>query len=451
MYSRSFILFAILIVPGCLSQGNEAFAQTDGCADGYVWREAFAGDRVCVGKETRELVADENQNAERHRKRDGGEECDPGFVWRMAGSQDHVCVTQLERDQAQQDNNLASGRTGSALATGTPPVERPGLGVNARTPPRKPGCFKYQNGEWQETPCTSEEYVRRNFPPPIPPYSIKSNQRILIFSKPSFPYRMPLRVASVRLSHLSDPSVATLTDSLAGKDAFSIQVNTNFFPLNNGDTGWVQFVLQSQPNKNDQLCVWRWDVTTQNYYTPTCTTVPKERFVFGPGNPYPAGGQQTTFVGIGADIGETSEVAGILDDTQSDGVTRLTAWAYVPWAPFTAYAVTTLDTVGLRGRWTEISGDILGLGNGSQANFTRTKLKNEIEASSCVFGQCPDASLGTLEKYASSSLQGVTAETSNLNSYYDFNPHTPVLTCAQQTCTLDYSEGPFFRRYIVKE
>jgi hypothetical protein len=36
MYSRSFILFAILIVPGCLSQGNEAFAQTDGCADGYV-------------------------------------------------------------------------------------------------------------------------------------------------------------------------------------------------------------------------------------------------------------------------------------------------------------------------------------------------------------------------------------------------------------------------------
>jgi hypothetical protein len=160
---------------------------------------------------------------------------------------------------------------------------------------------------------------------------------------------------------------------------------------------------------------------------------------------------KTTFVGIGADIGETSEVAGILDDTQPDGVTRLTAWAYVPWAPFTAYAVTTLDTVGLRGRWTEISGDILGLGNGSQANFTRTKLKNEIEASSCVFGQCPDASLGTLEKYASSSLQGVTAETSNLNSYYDFNPHTPVLTCAQQTCTLDYSEGPFFRRYIVKE
>jgi hypothetical protein len=447
MHSRSFILFAILIVPGCLSRGNEAFAQTDACADGYVWREAFADDHVCVGKETRELVADENQNAERHRKKDRGEECEPGFVWRMAGSEDHVCVTQLERDQAQQDNNLANGRTASAVATGKPPVERPGLGANARTPPRRPGCFKYQNGEWQETPCLSEEYVRQNFPPPTPQYSIRSNQRLLV--RPSiFPYRMPLRIGSIRLSHLSDPSVATLTDSSFGKDAFSIQVNTNFFPANNGNTGWVQFVLQSKPNNNDALCVWLIDVTTQNY-TPICTTVPKQRFVFGPGDPYPTGGHQTTFVGIGAEIGETSEVAGILDDTQPDGVTRLTAWAYVPWAPFTAYAVTTNDTVGLRGRWTEISGDILGLGNGSQANFTGTKLKNELEASACLYGQCPDASLSTLERYASSSVQAVTAETNNLNSYYDFNPHTPVLTCAQQTCTLDYSAGPFFRRYIV--
>jgi hypothetical protein len=439
-----FTVVSLLAFVG-LALSNEAFAQTDACAEGYVWREAFAADRVCAAKERRDLVADENRNAEKTGK---GDECEPGYVWRMAGPQDHVCVTQIERDQAQQDNSLATSRSAAFVATRKPSEI---LGVRARTPPRKAGCFKYENDEWRETECLSEEYIRRNFPPPALQYSIKSNPQFIFSPRlEPFLYTMPIRVGSVKISHLSDPAVATVTDTLAGKDAFSIQVNTNLFPQSSGNTGWVQFVLQSRPGIPDGLCVWLVDVTvarrTANAagYTPICTSVPKQRFVWGPGA---SASHQTTFVGIGAEINETSEVAGLVDDTQSDGVTRLTAWAYVPWAPFTAFAVTTNDTIGLRGRWTEMSGDIIGFGNGSRADFTRTKLRNVLEATSCIFNECPNVErLGTLQKYTTSSVQNVTAESNNLASYYDFELHTPVFSCAQETCTLDYSTGPLSLR-----
>jgi hypothetical protein len=440
----------------CLALSNEAFAQTDACAEGYVWREAFAGDHVCVVKERRDLVAVENRNAEKTRQKGGGDDCVPGYVWRMAGPQDHVCVTQIERDQAQRDNNLATSRTAAFVAPKKPSSEIPGVGANVRTPPRKAGCFKYENDEWKEIECLSEEYIRKNFPPPAPQYSIKSNPQFIFGPQlEPFLYTMPIRVASLKISHLSDPAVATVTDSLAGDDAFSIQVNTNFFPKNDGSTGWVQFVLQSRPGVNsDALCVWLVNVTlalaSNNTlgYTPICIPVPKQRNVWGPGA---SAWHHTTFVGIGAEINETSEVAGLVDDTQADGVTRLTAWAYVPWAPFQAFAVTTDDTIGtieLRGRWTEVSGDIIGLGNGSQAKFTRTKLRNVLEASPCIFNQCPNERLGTLQKYAGSSVQNVTAESNDLTSYYDFGDHTPVFSCAQETCTLDYSTGPFSLKLI---
>ena len=456
MHKATGLTVVSLLAFVCLAPSNKAFAQTDACAEGYVWREAFAGDHVCVVKERRDLVAVENRNAEKTRIKGGGEDCVPGYVWRMAGPQDHVCVTQIERDQAQQDNSLATSRSAAFAATRKPSSEIPGVGANMRTPPRKAGCFKYEKGEWKETECLSEEYIKRNFPPPAPQYSIKSNPQF-IFGPQSEPflYTMPIRFGSLKISHLSDPAVATVTDSLAGDDAFSIQINTNLFPKGDGSTAWVQFVLQSRPGFNsDALCVWLVNISLAQAsgnllgYTPVCTAVPKQRNVWGPGA---SAWHQTTFVGIGADINETSEVAGLVDDTQADGVTRLTAWAHVPWAPSgEAYAVTADDTwgsivTGLRGRWTEMSGDIIGLGGGSQANFTRTKLRNVLEASPCISNECPNVEqLGTFEKYAGSSVQIVTAETNNLTSTYDFDDHTPIFSCpSHETCTLDYSTGPF--------
>src|SRR5262245_43381625 len=80
-----------------------AFAQSDECADGFVWREAFPDDHVCVIPEVRERVKEQNRNAGQYTTQ-GGAECTPGYVFRMAGPRDQVCVTEDERDQAQQDN-----------------------------------------------------------------------------------------------------------------------------------------------------------------------------------------------------------------------------------------------------------------------------------------------------------------------------------------------------------
>ena len=77
------------------------------CRQGFVWRDAFAGDVVCVTPQTRiEAAAD---NAATGRIRDDGR-CFQGFVWRDAGPNDHVCVTPWTRSEAAADNSQNHSR-----------------------------------------------------------------------------------------------------------------------------------------------------------------------------------------------------------------------------------------------------------------------------------------------------------------------------------------------------
>jgi hypothetical protein len=84
------------------------------CLEGYVWREAVAGDHVCVTPETRDQTAEDNRLAESRRSPTGGDfgpdTCLEGYVWREAVAGDHVCVTPETRDQTAEDNRLADGR-----------------------------------------------------------------------------------------------------------------------------------------------------------------------------------------------------------------------------------------------------------------------------------------------------------------------------------------------------
>jgi hypothetical protein len=86
----------------------------DACADGYVWREAFDGDHVCVTPATRDQVRQDNAAADERRDPNGGpygpDTCLSGYVWRGANDQDHVCVTPAIRDQTARDNQQAAGR-----------------------------------------------------------------------------------------------------------------------------------------------------------------------------------------------------------------------------------------------------------------------------------------------------------------------------------------------------
>ncbi|HLH23643.1 MAG TPA: hypothetical protein VK066_14070 [Chloroflexota bacterium] len=101
----------------------------DTCVSGYVWREAFEGDHVCVTPETRRQAAADNAAAASRREPNGGaygpDTCRQGFVWRAARPEDHVCVTPERRDQTANDNAQASQRR--VLGESTPSFTRPSI------------------------------------------------------------------------------------------------------------------------------------------------------------------------------------------------------------------------------------------------------------------------------------------------------------------------------------
>jgi hypothetical protein len=102
----------------------------DTCLPGFVWREAFPGDHVCVTGATRTEAASDNALASQRRSPTGGpfgpDTCLPGFVWREASPADHVCVTGATRTQAASDNAQAAARRDPQCAAGpsdaSPPV-----------------------------------------------------------------------------------------------------------------------------------------------------------------------------------------------------------------------------------------------------------------------------------------------------------------------------------------
>jgi flagellar biosynthesis GTPase FlhF len=103
--------------------GIEAFATarpTDAfaCQPGFVWREAWEGDRVCVTPETQKRTASDNAKAPHTREPTGGAHgpntCKAGYVWREARRGDVVCVAPAVREQAQADNAAAASRRATA-------------------------------------------------------------------------------------------------------------------------------------------------------------------------------------------------------------------------------------------------------------------------------------------------------------------------------------------------
>ncbi|UUU26926.1 hypothetical protein [Streptomyces sp. DSM 40750] len=81
------------------------------CKQGFVWREAFSGDLVCVDPRVREETRRENELGPSRRQPGGGpfgpDTCEQGFVWREARPSDRVCVPPFSRDRARSDNASA--------------------------------------------------------------------------------------------------------------------------------------------------------------------------------------------------------------------------------------------------------------------------------------------------------------------------------------------------------
>jgi hypothetical protein len=116
------------------------------CKPGFVWREAFTGDAVCVTPQTRTQAAADNAQAAARREPNGGawgpNTCKPGFVWRVARPEDLVCVTPETRSQTAADNAQASAR--SVPGPTVPSFSRPSLSTQ---PIVKAGSTMQVNGQ----------------------------------------------------------------------------------------------------------------------------------------------------------------------------------------------------------------------------------------------------------------------------------------------------------------
>src|SRR3569833_409914 len=75
---------------------------------GYVWREAYNGDHVCVNPTIRSEAAADNAAASSRVQPGGGpfgrDTCKQGFVWREARASDHVCVPPATRTRTAREN-----------------------------------------------------------------------------------------------------------------------------------------------------------------------------------------------------------------------------------------------------------------------------------------------------------------------------------------------------------
>ncbi|WP_053712778.1 hypothetical protein [Streptomyces sp. XY413] len=67
---------------------------TNQCQSGYVYRDSYEGDGVCVTPEERDKWHKFNPN-----RQPGTNQCKSGYVWRDAWDGDDTCVTPKERDK----------------------------------------------------------------------------------------------------------------------------------------------------------------------------------------------------------------------------------------------------------------------------------------------------------------------------------------------------------------
>jgi hypothetical protein len=126
------VVGSIFLTMPILPQVVYAFSAT--CLEGYVWRQAFPNDYVCVTPQVQAQAANDNRLAAARRQPGGGafgpDTCRQGYVWREARPEDHVCVTPETRAQTASDTAQAAQRRASARVA--PPLGQAGSGLAGR-------------------------------------------------------------------------------------------------------------------------------------------------------------------------------------------------------------------------------------------------------------------------------------------------------------------------------
>ncbi|MFH7595378.1 hypothetical protein WDV06_09770 [Streptomyces racemochromogenes] len=76
------------------------------CPSGYVWRDGYDGDALCVTPAERDRVHAQNPNRQPGGGVYGPATCKPGYVWREKWTGDTLCVTPAERARARWQGQL---------------------------------------------------------------------------------------------------------------------------------------------------------------------------------------------------------------------------------------------------------------------------------------------------------------------------------------------------------
>ncbi|MHA6779885.1 hypothetical protein ACVGOW_02640 [Pseudonocardia saturnea] len=116
------VLAALAMAVGVMAFGTQQAqaAQPFGpntCASGFVWREAFAGDLVCVTPQARTTARNENAAGPANTA-PGSQFCRSGFVWREARPSDLVCVVPAARSRVYTENYNAAVNLANPAAIG---------------------------------------------------------------------------------------------------------------------------------------------------------------------------------------------------------------------------------------------------------------------------------------------------------------------------------------------
>ncbi len=149
------------------------------------------------------------------------------------------------------------------------------------------------------------------------------------------------------------------SDSRCGNNAWSVQLNTNYFTGSNNQQDWIQFVFQ-----NNFHCWWGWHYSWFSIWTNDLSTCQYNRHT----------------ISVPVFTLTSSSIIGIVGWVNSK-CNLLSASLYLCTSVgnLNVYTVSEKDPYGLSGNWSTVDGTILGIGGRSTANFVSpTCLKTQV-------------------------------------------------------------------------
>jgi hypothetical protein len=304
--------------------------------------------------------------------------------------------------------------------------------------PKEMGCHEVTaTGQLKTVDCLTPEEIGK-YPPPAPCTGADGDAACGMQSVlSSADKKAKINIVPITEAYLGVTlqEYSSSKDSVYGKGAYSLQLNSNWFQLAPGTTGWVQFVYQDFLT-SARFCVWNvhWPTNSNPAtYTPVCAgmkSIPLDaRLQFTVGG-FVCAGSCTYFRPGGV-----------------NGPSVL--WGWIHWETLDANGnmcsgcdsgtvlATAPDTEGLANNWTQMSGSILGTSSSKISFSANAIVRNVLAGTACPIPLAPSWTCDSprLDGQYADTAGWVTAEANNL--YYAPSPNwvSPQLPQSQLGCS----------------